>query len=235
MDSVIDILLSSIRLSTPLWFAAMGGLLAERSGVVNLALEGLMLLGAFTGAAVAYSSGSPLVGFLAAGLAGGILALLFGFFTLTLKGDQVVIGMGINLLSSGLTPFLNKYFFHVTSSTPSLAIEQRFVYGPTVAALALVAAISLWMRKSVSGLWLRFAGEHPEALASAGIRVKRVRWTAVILSGVLAGFGGATMATMLASSFSRQMTAGAGFMAIAALILGRWALYPRLLVVFSLG
>ena len=110
MDVAIDILLSSIRMATPLWFAAMGGLIAERSGVINLALEGFMLIGAFTGAAVAYSFGSPVLGFLAAGLGGAVLATVFGFFTLSLRGDQVVVGMGINLLSVGLTPFLNKYF-----------------------------------------------------------------------------------------------------------------------------
>ena len=235
MDSVLDIILSSIRMATPLWFAAMGGLLAERSGVVNLALEGLMLIGAFTGAAVAYNMGSPVIGFIAAGAAGALLAILFGFFTLTLKGDQVVIGMGINLLSAGLTPFLNKYFFHVTSSTPSLSIDQRFVYGPTLFAFGLIASVSFWLRRSVSGLWVRVAGEHPTALASAGIRVKRVRWAAVIFSGVFAGFGGATMSTMLASAFSRQMTAGAGFMAIAALILGRWAPLPTALGCFLFG
>lgn len=235
MDSVLDVILSSIRMATPLWFAAMGGLLAERSGVVNLALEGLMLIGAFTGAAVAYSFGSPVLGFIAAGAAGALLATLFGFFTLTLKGDQVVIGMGINLLSTGLTPFLNKYFFQVTSSTPSLGMDQRFGYGPTFFALGLIAAVSLWLRRSVSGLWVRVAGEHPTALASAGIRVNRVRWATVILSGVFAGFGGATMATMLASAFSRQMTAGAGFMAIAALILGRWAPLPTALGCFLFG
>ena len=201
----------------------MGGLISERSGVINLGLEGLMLMGAFTGASVAYCSGSPWLGFAAAGVSGALLALVFGFFTLSLRGDQVVVGMGINLLSVGLTPFLNKYFFQVTSSTPSLGMQQHFIYAPTVVALAIITLVSLWLRRSYSGLWVRFAGEHPTALASAGISVLRTRWVSVIVSGVLGGFGGATMATMLASAYSRQMTAGAGFMAIAALILGRWS------------
>ena len=223
MDVVLDTLFASIRMATPLWFAAMGGILAERSGVINLALEGLMLIGAFTGAACAYSSGSPALSFLVAGLAGGALAAIFGFLTLTLRGDQAVVGMGINLLSVGLTPFLNKLMFGVTGSTPSLSTEQRFVYAPTVFALALILVQSLWMRWSVSGLWVRFAGEHPAALLNAGVRVQRTRWICVLLSGVCAAWGGTTQSTMLASQFSKQMTAGAGFMAIAAMILGRWS------------
>ncbi len=235
MEIAIDILLSSIRMATPLWFAAMGGLLAERSGVINLGLEGLMLIGAFTGAAVAHGLGSSFLGFIAAGFAGALLAIIFGFFTLSLRGNQVVIGMGINLLSAGVTPFLNKYFFHVTSSTPSLTLEQRFSFGPTLGALGLVAAMTLWMRRSVAGLWVRFAGEHPLALANAGLRVLRIRWVCVVVSGVFAGWGGAVMSTMLASAFSRQMTAGAGFMAIAAMILGRWSPLPTALSCLLFG
>ncbi len=179
MEVAFDILLSSIRMATPLWFAAMGGILAERSGVINLALEGLMLIGAFTGAAIAYHLNSPLLGFFAAGLAGAALAALFGFFTLSLRGDQVVVGMGINLLSAGLTPFLNKYFFQVTGSTPSLAMDKRFVFGPTLAALGMLGLMAFWMKRSLSGLWVRFAGEHPAALASSGISVLRTRWICV--------------------------------------------------------
>lgn len=235
MEILLETLLSSLRLATPLCFAAMGGLISERSGVINLALEGLMLIGAFTAAAVAYGSGSPVLGFLAGGAAGAALALIFGFFVLVLRADQVVVGMGINLLSAGISPFLNKYFFQVTSSTPSLAIDQRFVYGPTVFALLSVLALSFWMRRSLSGLWLRVAGEHPQALVSAGIHLMKTRWFAVIASGVFAGWGGAVLSTMLASQFSRQMTAGNGFIAIAALILGRWSPLPTAIVCILFG
>lgn len=235
MEILLETLLSSLRLATPLCFAAMGGILAERSGVINLALEGLMLIGAFTAAAVSYGSGSPVFGFLAAGAAGATLAMVFAFFVLVLRADQVVVGMGINLLSAGISPFLNKYFFEVTSSTPSLAIEQRFVYGPTVFAAALVLSLAFWMRHSLSGLWLRVAGEHPEALLTAGIHVRKTRWFALLASGVCAGWGGAVLSTMLASQFSRQMTAGSGFIAIAALILGRWSPLPTAIVCCLLG
>jgi general nucleoside transport system permease protein len=223
MEIVFDSLLASIRMATPLWFAAMGGILAERSGVVNLALEGLMLVGAFTAAAVAANTGSPWLGFAAAGLAGLVLASVLGFFTLALRGDQAVVGMGINLLSVGITPFMNKTLFGVTSSTPGLGSDQRFIMAPTWIALGLIGLVSAWMRWTCSGLWVRIAGENPQALASAGIRLMKTRWFAVLLSGVFAGWGGATLSTMLASQFSRQMTAGSGFMAIAAMILGRWS------------
>ncbi|MCX6129504.1 MAG: ABC transporter permease [Proteobacteria bacterium] len=235
MDIIIDTLLASIRMATPLWFAALGGILAERSGVINLALEGFMLIGAFTAAAVAYTSGSPHLGFLAAGLAGAALAIIFGFFALTLRGDQVVVGMGINILSAGITPFLNKFFFQVTGSTPNLSIEKRFILAPSLIVLALFGLMTLWLRSSFSGLWVRFAGENPAALASAGINVQRTRWICVVLSGVCAGWGGATLSTMLSSQFSRNMTAGSGYMAIAAMIIGRWSPLPTALVCLLFG
>ncbi len=235
MELVFDTLLAGIRMATPLWFAAMGGILCERSGVINLGLEGLMLIGAFTAATLAYFTASPFIGFAAAGLAGAALAAVFGFLTLTLRGDQSVVGMGINLLSVGVTPFLTKIFFQVTSSTPSLSVEQKFIMAPTLIAVGLIASTALWLRFTVSGLWVRFAGEHPEALTSAGIRVLRTRWICVLLSGVLAGWGGATLSTMLASQFSRQMTAGGGFMAIAAMILGRWSPLPTALICLFFG
>ena len=220
MDQLVDVFLSALRMATPLWFAAMGGLLSERSGVINLGLEGYMLIGAFAAASVAHFSGMAWLGLAAGGMAGAWLAVVFAVLVLELKGDQVVLGMGINLFAVGLTPFLCKMFFDVTGSTPSLAPAERFSYELILVALAVVGILAFWYRSLLSGLWLQFAGEEPFALTASGISVKRLRWVFLLSSGCLAGLGGASLSIMLASQFTRLMTAGNGFIAIAALILG---------------
>ena len=235
MADLLDLIYAALRMTTPLWLAAMGGLLSERSGVINLALEGFMLVGAFFAATAAYHTASPWAGLAAGAAAGAALALLFAVICLILRGDQVVVGMGINLLALGVTPFFNKAIFHVTGSTPNLPISGRFDYALTVLAVLLVAVIALWFRRLVSGLWVRFAGENPDALISAGIGVTPLRFVCVLLSGALAGMGGASLAIMLASQFTRQMTAGSGFIAIAAIILGGWRPIPVALVCLMFG
>lgn len=226
ISTVIAISASTLRVSTPLIFAALGGLVSERAGVINIALEGMMLVGAFAGAAVAVGFHSPWIGACAAGGAGMLIAALYGLFVIELRSDQIVAGTAVNILAAGLTPFLTKILYGSTTSTPSLPLNLRFHEAPVWIAFALVAVSWAWLRYLPSGLWIRFAGEHPEALAVAGIRVNRVRWVAVLASGCLAGFGGASLSIFLASSFSRNMTAGRGFMAIAALIFGKWRPVP---------
>lgn len=217
-----QVLSSMLRVSTPLLFAALAGLVSERSGVINIALEGLMLIGAFSGAAVAYSTHSPYLGALAALLAGGVFSAVYALFVIRFRANQIVAGTAINMLAAGATPFLCKIFFGSSGATPSLPLAERFNLLPMVFAWVWVVGIWLWLKYTPSGLWVRFAGENPEALDSAGVRVNRVRWAAVLLSGVLAGLGGASLSIFLASSFSRNMTAGRGFMALAALIFGKW-------------
>jgi simple sugar transport system permease protein len=219
---IIQLLASTLRVSTPLLFAALGGMVSERSGVVNIALEGMMLAGAFGAAATALALNSPWAGAMGAMAAGLIIAVFYAFFVIELRSDQIVAGTAMNMLAAGMTPFLAKILYNSSTSTPNLPIDLRFQYAPIWAAWILVGLSWVWMNFTPSGLWVRFAGEHPEALDSAGIRVKRVRWSAVLLSGCLAGLGGATLSTFLASSFSRNMTAGRGFMALAALIFGKW-------------
>lgn len=223
---ILAIAESTLRVSTPLIFAALGGLVSERAGVINIALEGMMLVGAFAGGAVAASAHSPWLGGAAAGAAGMALAAIYGLFVINLRADQIVAGTAVNLLAAGVTPFLCKILFGSTTATPSLPLELRFQSAPVWLALALVAVSWAWLRYLPAGLWVRFAGEHPEALASSGIRVNRVRWAAVLTSGLLAGLGGASLSIFLASSFSRNMTAGRGFMALAALIFGKWRPIP---------
>jgi ABC-type uncharacterized transport system permease subunit len=217
-----DLMLSACRVSTPLIFAALGGMFCERSGVVNIALEGMMLLGAFGAAVGTLVMHSPWLG-LGCGLLSGVaLSGLFGLFVIPLRANQIVAGMAINMLAMGLTPFLCKILYDVTGSTPSIPMGDRFHSVPLYLAGGLVAACALWMRHTPSGLWIGFAGEHPAALEAAGVRVNLVRWAAVLAGGALAGMGGATLSIFLASSFSRDMTAGRGYMALAALIFGKW-------------
>ena len=223
---VFQILTSTFRVSTPLVFAALGGMMSERAGVINIALEGMMLMGAFGGAVVALTLHSPLYGALGAIAFSVALAAIYGFFAIELRANQIVAGTAINMLAAGLTPFLSKVLYESSTSTPNLPLELRFQSSPVWIAWVLVFLSWFWMKYTPSGLWVRFAGENPEALDSAGVRVKRVRWAAVLLSGLLAGLGGASLSIFLSSSFSRNMTAGRGFMALAALIFGKWKPIP---------
>ena len=217
---------STLRVSTPLIFAALGGMFAERSGVINIALEGMMLIGAF-GAAVGTLVGhSPWFGAACGMAAGSVLAAIYALFVIQLRANQIVAGTAINMLAMGLTPFLCKILYDVTGSTPAIPIGKRFQSAPLYLGWALVVVCFLWLKYTPTGLWVSFAGEHPAALDAAGVRVNRVRWIAVLVSGALAGMGGATLSIFLSSSFSRNMTAGRGFMALAALIFGKWKPLP---------
>ena len=218
--------LATLRLATPLIFASMGGMMSERSGVVNVALESFMLVGAFTGSVVAVYSSSAWFGWGAALIAGLLIGALYALFVIELGADQIVTGMAFNLLVMGVIPFATKILFSSTGSTPPLPAEFRFNYEPLIFAFVLVAALTFWLKKSRSGLWLLFAGENPEALISAGVSVRKVRWAAVSLSGAFAAWGGASLSLFLASSYSPMMSGGRGFMALAALIFGKWKPLP---------
>lgn len=231
-----QVLASTLRVSTPLIFAALGGFVSERSGVINIALEGLMLMGAFAAAAVAYATQLAWLGALAGMGAGLALAALYGLTVIPLRANQIVAGTAINMLAAGLAPFLSKILFDSPGATPSLPMGSRFESGIlTWIAAALVVGAWAWSRYTPSGLWVRFAGENPAALDAAGIRVNRVRWLAVLVSGSLAGLGGASLSIYLASSFARNMTAGRGFMALAALIFGKWRPVPAALACLLFG
>jgi general nucleoside transport system permease protein len=217
---------STLRVSTPLIFAALGGMFSERAGVINIALEGLMLIGSFAAAVGTLITHSPWLGSTCGMAAGVLLAALYGLFVIRLRANQIVAGTAINMLTLGLTPFFCKILYDVTGSTPAIPIGERFHSAPLYLSWLLVAICVLWVKYTPTGLWVSFAGEHPEALDAAGIRVNRVRWLAVLVSGALAGMGGASLSIFLSSSFSRDMTAGRGFMALAALIFGKWKPLP---------
>ncbi len=232
---------STIRLSTPLILAALGGLYSERSGVINIALEGMMLAGAFTAAAVTVFSHSSLVGVLAAVAAGLLVAALHAVATINYRADQVVSGTAINILFLGVPALLSGALFESTGATRQLSKDEvlpdMMIFNPdfspmlasifnqkSIVYLAfLVAGLSVYvLYRTRFGLRLRAVGENPEAADTAGVNVRRMRWAGVLISGALAALGGAYLSIGQSSQFTRNMTAGRGFIALAALIFGKW-------------
>jgi general nucleoside transport system permease protein len=214
--------------TTPLLLTASGGLLSERSGVINIALEGMMLAGAFGSIVGATQTGSPWVGLLAGGLLGAALGALHAVCSVYYGADQIVGGTAINLLAIGGTGFLLFTLFgtHGSSSSASkldlLHVGSIGFYPTTILSILFLLLICLVLKRTTWGLWLRASGERPEALKAAGVSVERVRTVAVIAGGALAGIAGAHLALGDLSQFVERMTAGRGFIALAALIFGKW-------------
>jgi len=229
----IALIWSTIRLSTPLILAALGGLYSERSGVINIALEGMMLAGAFT--AVTHAAGNPFVGLLAGMGAGMLIAAIHAVACIRYRADQVVTGTAINILMIGMPPFLSGAFFLSSGSTPQIAKEHLIPWTPIVIAFALVPITWYVLYKTPFGLRLRSVGENPEAADAAGVRVAKMRYAGVLLSGVLAGIGGAYLSIGQSSLFTRNMTSGRGFIALAALIFGKWRPVQTMLACLLFG
>jgi ABC-type uncharacterized transport system permease subunit len=245
---------STIRLSTPLILAALGGLYSERSGVINIALEGMMLAGAFTAAAVTVFAHSSLVGVLAAVLAGVLVAALHAVATINYRADQVVSGTAINILFLGVPALLSGALFESTGATRQLSKDEVlpdlmifspenspvlasvFNQKPIVYLAFLVVGISVYvLYRTPFGLRLRAVGENPEAADTAGVSVVRMRYAGVLISGALAALGGAYLSIGQSSQFTRNMTAGRGFIALAALIFGKWHPVGALLACLLFG
>ncbi len=249
----LSLLFSTIRLSTPLVLAALGGLYSERSGVINIALEGLLLAGAFTAASVTFYAHSPWVGLGAAMFAGGLVAYLIGLACVRFKADQVVTGTGINILFLGLPAVLSGALFLSSGSTPQipkdnlLPVLSRFLpFMPQwriftdVSIISLLALVAVLVTRYVLyrtpfGLRLRAVGENPEAADAAGVGVNRMRYIGVMMSGALAGIGGAYLSIGQSSLFTRNMAAGRGFIALAALIFGKWRPVQTMLACLLFG
>jgi simple sugar transport system permease protein len=254
MDLYAEILASTIRLSVPLVLACLAGLWSERSGIVDIGLEGKMLAAAFIAASASAVYGSAWIGLFFAILVSVGFALVHGYASINQRGNQVVSGVAINMLAAGLAVVLGNTWFKEGGRTPSLPPEGRFlpIEIPGVAALAdvpvlgflakvflshsiitylaiLLVPLTAWaLNKTRFGLRLRAVGENPHAVDSAGISVAALRYKAVIIAGVLCGIAGAFISTSLSSSFVRDMTAGSGFMALAALIFANWRAWPAL-------
>jgi simple sugar transport system permease protein len=228
-------LLPVFRVSAPLILAALGGMWCERSGIVQIGLEGFILVGSFFGAVATLSTSNPYLGFLAAGLAGMVLAVLYGISVLRYRSNQIVAGTAINLFAMGVPPFFSKIWYDSTGSTPPIPTEAQFHVAPLWITLGIIVFSFIIYHYSRFGMRLRFSGEHPEALQSAGVSVRWKRWQGILISGMLAGFAGATLSTYLSSSFIRNMSAGRGFIALAAVILGKWKPIPTVFACLLFG
>ncbi len=254
-ETIILMLDSTVRVSTPLILASLAGMFSERSGVVNIALEGKLLAAAFTGAAVAHVTGSAYLGLLAGMGISVLLALLHGFASITHNGDQVVSGMAINILSAGLTVTLGRHWFHQGGQTPALSGAARFapIHLPGADAVADMPVIGLLYSELISGhsileyavvlivplawyilfktrfgLRLRAVGESPSAVDTAGISVAGMRYSAMVICGILVGIGGVYLSVGQTAQFIPNMSAGKGYMALAALIFGKWRPFPAM-------
>ncbi len=248
-DTILAVLDSAVRLSTPLVLAALAGLYSERSGIFDIGLEGKMLAGAFAAGTIAALTGSAWLGLLASVVIAILLALVHGFASITQRGNQIVSGVAINFLASGLTAFLGQAWFGQGGRTPQLGNEARFtaIAFPGANALGEVPVLGPLYRELVSGhnilvylallavpftawvvyqtrfgLRLRAVGENPAAVDTAGISVTGLRYRAVIIAGVLCGIAGAYLALAQSAGFGRDMTAGQGYIALAALIFANW-------------
>ncbi len=225
---VFTLFFATIRSATPLIFAALGGLFSERSGVINIALEGLMLSGAFAAAVVTFQTNDPYLGFVSALAAGAVLAMVYAVACLKFQADQVVAGMAINFLMIGLPALISVALYDSAGSTPQIDKADKLpnffnsVSLASIIALLMVPVCWYVLYRTPFGLRLRAAGENPEAADTSGVNVIRLRYIGVILSGVLAAAGGAYLSIGQSSLFTKSMTAGRGFISLAALILAKW-------------
>lgn len=245
MDELITfsliLLFSTIRLATPLLFAALGGLFSERSGVINIALEGLLLAGAFTAAVVTYETSNPYIGFVSAMAAGAFVAAIFAVAVIYFEADQVVAGFAISMLMLGLPAVISGRLYDASGATNQIdkayLLPEVFIGLPWTSLLAFALVPVVWyvLYKTPFGLRLRAVGENPAAADSAGVNVYKLRYTAVILSGVLAAAGGAYLSIGQGSFFTKGMSAGRGYIALAALILAKWRPVPVLFACLFFG
>ncbi len=239
------VLAAALRMATPLILTSMGGIFAERSGVINIGLEGMMLVGAFTGMLTSYFTGQPWLGLIGALLAGALMGLVHAVASVTYKVNQVVSGTAINIFAGGVTVFLLRWIFDVAGTSPAVSrlpvvtiplINRIPLIGPIFGthnimvymALIIVVLVHIFLFRTVWGLRLRSVGEHPKAADTVGINVFLTRYLAVIVSGAMAGLGGAYLSIAHLSRFGDQMTAGRGFIALAAMIFGKWTPFGAL-------
>lgn len=262
MQMLLSLLDATIRLSTPLLLACLAGMYSERSGVFDIGLEGKMLAAAFAAGAIAAVTGSAWLGLLAALAVSIMTALLQGAAAISLKGNQLIAGVAINMLAAGLTTFLGQQWFRQGGRTPQLSGDGRFgtinlpfaqelsgvpVIGPIYSELIsghyilvyvafLAVPITAYvLYRTRFGLRLRAVGENPKAVDTAGISVVKLRYQAVLITGLLCGLAGAYFSIAQGSGFGNNMTAGKGFIALAALIFAKWKPVPAMFTCLLFG
>jgi general nucleoside transport system permease protein len=262
LDTILQVLASTVRLAVPLICACLAGLWSERAGVVDIGLEGKMLGAAFAAAVVAITTGSAALGLLAGIIIAILLSLVHGYAAISQRGNQIVSGVAINVLAAGLAAVLGNAWYKEGGRTPSVSQSQRFLpielpfadsisaiplLGPiykqllsghnAIAWLAFLAVPVTWwvLQKTRFGLRLRAVGENPAAVDTAGISVVKLRYASVIICGVLCGLGGAYLSIGQGAGYLNNMTAGKGFIALAALIFAKWKPGPALAACLLFG
>ena len=251
LSNILIAISITLMYSAPLTLAAMGGVISERSGIVNIGIEGMMSIGALAGATVGYFSNNAWLGLLSAGLAGALLSLLHATASINFKADQTVSGIALNLIGPGLAMFLSRYFFK--GATMSLPVHTKLpkivnlkslqntalsnLNVDVTVILAAVVVIITWflLYKTKWGLRIRAMGEHPAAVDTLGVSVYKSRYLCVVISGFLAGLGGGTITLAIISQFTPTAISGQGFIALAAVIFGKWRPFGAYLACLLFG
>ncbi|WP_020612841.1 ABC transporter permease [Sediminispirochaeta bajacaliforniensis] len=254
MELLSYLLATDLRMAAPILIAALGLLFMEKSGVVNIGCEGMMLFGTFFGVFFARLSGSPWIGLLFAGMTGMVIGLFFAFIVVTLRANQIVTGIALNIIAQGATSTLNRLIFGVSSQAanapgfevvpipllskiPVIGDSLFNQMGPIYLALLLVPLIRWFMMKTTIGLKIRAVGEHPHSADTAGINVRSVRYGSILAGSFLVGAAGGFLSLGILSLFSENMVSGRGYIALAVIIFGKWNSWGVLAaaLVFGLG
>lgn len=252
--SFAGILGITLLYAAPLIYTAMGGVVSENTGVVNIGLEGMMTIGAVVGATVGYYTGNPWIAFLSAGFGGIAIALLHGIATIHFGADHVVSGTALNLLGPGLAIFLARMFFDGAAMTKPIPLKNKMprvlnhlfpsgsapdiIFGQYITvyiAFIVVALVYFVLYKTKLGLRIRSVGEHPHAAETLGVDVYKIKYIGVLTSGFLAGLGGASLSLAVVANFRETLISGQGFIALAAVIFGGWKPHTTLLACLLFG
>ncbi|KUO49775.1 MAG: hypothetical protein APF76_00590 [Desulfitibacter sp. BRH_c19] len=242
---IVTLIAASIRMAIPLLLAATGELIAERSGVVNISLEGQMLVGAFFGFIGTYFTGSLMFGAMVGTISGVLMSLVLNYMCVTLKTDQIIVGITLNIFALGITSYFYRVIFGITTTPPSVAIYKNIsipflskipYLGPIVfeqsiivyLSILIVIVVNIMLFKTSLGLKIRAAGEYPRAAETMGVNINKLRYLSVMLCGALAGLGGSYLSLGILGRFVDNLSAGRGFIALAIVIFGKWSPYKVL-------
>lgn len=251
-SSISDLLISAVRMATPLLFVALAELYSERAGQVNIGLDGIMAFGSLVGFLVCYWTGNPLLGVLCGALGGALVNMIYAFCTITLRAQQIVYGMAINIFAPALASFIYRIVFGVSSTLAQATLMKSvaipvlkdipflgklfFDQTPMVYVVYLLVIVTaVYFTRTKSGLNYKAVGEYPRAAETMGINVVRYKYIACLICGFLAGMGGAYLTTCYVNTYSDGIVAGRGFIALAAVIFGRWSASGVLLACLLFG